>query len=71
MNTKEKIAFLREAAVICPTDDESMRINLVDDDEKRVYCEGEETGESYCMELSDIDFKNWVFYKFEKMECPE
>jgi hypothetical protein len=70
MNTEEKIAFLREAAVICPTDDESMRIDLVDDD-GNVHCEGEETGESYSLDLSEIDFKNWIFYKFEKMECPE
>jgi hypothetical protein len=70
MNIEEKIAFLREAAVICPTDDESMRINFVEDDGK-VYCEGEETGENYCLELSELDFKNWIFYRFTKMETPE
>lgn len=69
MDTQQKIAFLQDAAVICSTDDEPMRVNYVD--EEGVHCTGEESGEDYHIEFEDVDFKNWIFYKLVKMEIPE
>jgi hypothetical protein len=71
MTTQEKIAFLQDVAVICPVDGEAMGIDFVDGEELQVHCEGKVTGESYCIELSEVDFKNWAFYKLEQMKNPE
>jgi hypothetical protein len=71
MDIQDKIAFLQDIAVICPVDGESMGIDFVDDEEMQVHCEGKVTGESYCIELSEVDFKNWVFYKLEQVKYPE
>lgn len=69
MNRAQKERFLSEAAIICPVDEESMRINYVD--EKGVHVTGEESGEDYLIDVDDVDFENSIFYKLQEMEIPQ
>lgn len=69
MNRAQKERFLSEAAIICPLDEEAMRINYVDDG--NVYATGEESGEEYTIDVDDVDFENSIFYKLQEMEIPQ
>ena len=69
MNRSQKERFISEAAIICPLDDEAMRIDYVYDG--NVYVIGEESGEDYVIDINDVDFENSIFYKLQKMEIPQ
>ena len=63
MNIQQRIAFFKEIAVMVPagTNDESMRIDYVD--EETVYATGEDTGEQYSLPLEEIDMNDYIFYQ--------
>ena len=63
-----RMAFFNEVAVIVPIDhneEEVMRVDMVDQDGDAgtVYATGEETGEQYALDVSELDLNEYVFYR--------
>ena len=66
MDIEKRIAFFNEVALIVPTGslDEAMRIDVVDGGEQVIHTTGEDTGESYQLNLNEIDMNEYIFYQF-------
>lgn len=61
--------LLTRALVYAPTtDEEALRIDMVDIDEQKVYCTGEESGEEYCVGIDEFDIDNAIFYELSPIE---
>ena len=66
MDIEKRIAFFNEVALIVPTGslDEAMRIDVVDGGEQVIHTTGEDTGESYQLNLNEIDMNEYIFYQY-------
>ena len=69
MDIEKRIAFFNEVALIVPIsgsldDEETMRVDFVDPEEKALYATGEETGEQIYFDLAEIDMNEYIFYQF-------
>ena len=67
------VAALAENAIIYiqydkDEDLESMRIITSMSEENYFLAEGEESGEQYQIEYADVDLKNDIFYRLQKMD---
>ncbi len=61
----EKLAT--EAYVYIPINGEAIIIRAAVPDENMIYGTGEETGDEYAIEFSEVDVRNDMFYKLELM----
>lgn len=66
MDIEKRIAFFNEVALIVPTGslDEAMRVDVVDGGEQVIHTTGEDTGESYQLNLNEIDMNEYIFYQY-------
>ena len=55
-----------DAAVYCPNDEESMRVDYYDHDSECFWATGEESGESYCIDYNTVGDHD-SFYKLVLM----
>jgi hypothetical protein len=71
MNKKQLAAvqaLAENAAVYVQEDGEGMRILACVSEENHFLAEGEETGESYQIDYSEVDLENDMFYRFVVMD---
>ena len=61
-------ALAEHAAVYVQPDSEGMRIVACVSEENHFLAEGEETGESYHIEYSEVDLAKDFFYRFQLMD---
>jgi hypothetical protein len=61
-------ALAENAAVYVQEDGEGMRILACVSEENHFLAEGEETGESYQIDYSEVDLENDMFYRFQLMD---
>ena len=68
MDIEKRIAFFNAVALIVPPgsldDEETMRVDFVDPEEKALYATGEETGEQIYFDLAEIDMNEYIFYQY-------
>jgi hypothetical protein len=58
-------ALAENAAVYVQEDGEGMRILACVSEENHFLAEGEETGESYQIDYSEVDLENDMFYRYQ------
>jgi hypothetical protein len=71
MNKKQLAAvqaLAENAAVYVQEDGEGMRILACVSEENHFLAEGEETGESYQIDYSEVDLETDMFYRFQLMD---
>ena len=61
-------ALAENAAVYVQEEGEGMRILACVSEENHFLAEGEETGESYQIDYSEVDLENDMFYRFQLMD---
>ena len=61
-------ALAEHAAAYVQSDEEGMRIVACVSEENYFLAEGEETGESYHIEYSEVDLDKDFFYRFQLMD---
>ena len=61
-------ALAENAAVYVQEDGEGMRILACVSEENHFLAEGEETGESYQIDYSEVDLESDMFYRFQLMD---
>lgn len=69
-NVSKVLSMVNEACVYIPFHGEAMRIDAVVAKDGVFYGTGEETGEQYSVELTEVDLDNDLFYKMVLMEIP-
>jgi hypothetical protein len=60
--------YVQEAAIYVPASCEGIRIDCYDNDDQRFYGTGEETGEQYCIEYSEVNLEEDMFYQLVLMK---
>ena len=74
INQKQKVEFFKTVAFMEPKngEDESMRINHIDDtvDSAVIYATGEDSGEEYCLDISEIDLNDYHYYQLSLIHAP-
>ena len=61
-------ALAENAAVYVQEEGEGMRILACVSEENHFLAEGEETGESYQIDYSEVDLETDMFYRFQLMD---
>ena len=61
-------AMAENAAVYVQSEGEGIRILACVSEENHFLGEGEETGESYQIDYSEVDLENDMFYRFQLMD---
>jgi len=69
-NVSKVISMVGEACVYIPFNCEAMRIEAVVFEDGVFYGTGEESGEQYRVEFTEVDLDNDMFYKMVLMEIP-
>lgn len=69
MSDTKLIEFLSSIAVMVPSNgDEAMQVDVVDPEERAIYCTGEESGEQYYIGFDDFNPDDYMFYKLQLVE---
>lgn len=72
MLEKQLIEFLSSIAVMVPhADEEAMQVDVVDPEERAIYCNGEESGEQYYISFDDFNPDDYMFYKLQLVDFPK
>ena len=79
MSIEKVKAIVERSAIYVPIDCEGIRIdywdtetNIEDDEEvSKFYGTGEESGEEYCIEFSEVDLENDLFYELKLVDIDE
>jgi len=65
MDLVKQMQIINNAYLYVPENCEGIRIDFVDNDECYFRGSGEETGNEYHIDFSDVDYKNDLFYRCE------
>lgn len=69
MSDTKLIEFLSSIAAMVPNNgDEAMQVDVVDPEERAIYCTGEESGEQYYIGFDDFNPDDYMFYKLQLVE---
>jgi hypothetical protein len=72
MSDTKLIEFLSGIAIIVPhADEEAMQVDVVDPEERAIYCTGEESGEQYYIGFDEFNPDDFMFYKLQLVEFPK